>query len=157
MGGGGGGGGGVGVVAVAVTFLVPPDWIQGWSRLIPFQLGNVNWAFTFVAVCMIGFYVYFDLSLSRNTKVYLGAFTFYFFSTAVLNTTIFVGPELLQLRGTATTVAFLMFSASGALLFSKIGESIEDYEAGDPMSPQRTRESLEAMNQALLRVVWDNT
>ena len=145
-----------GVAVVALTFLVPPENLRGWSRMIPFQAANTHWALALVALSMAAFFIYFELRPSRNVKLYLAMFTIWFLTVAGVNTSVYqLGPETRDTIFLLRASVYIVLTITGAIFFSKAGEHVPAYEPIGIAAEQEARGALENMNEALLRVFKD--
>ncbi len=145
-----------GIVVVALTFLVPAEYLRGWSRMIPFQAGNTHWALAIVALLMATFFAYFELRPSRNTRLYLAVFAIWFLTIAGTHTAVFqLGPETREALSPLKPAGYILMTITGAIFFSKAGERVPEFEPIGIAAEQEARASLESMNEALLRVFKD--
>jgi hypothetical protein len=145
-----------GVAVVALTFLVPPENLRGWSRLIPFQAANTHWALALVAISMAVFFFYFELKPSRNIRVYLATFTFWFLTIASTHTVVYqLGPESRDIVLPLRASVYIVLTVTGAIFFSKAGEHVPAFEPIGIAAERDARAALENMNEALLRVFKD--
>ena len=145
-----------GLSIVALTFLVPAENLQGWSRMVPFQAANTHWALAFVALSLAAFLNYFELKPSRNIRVYLATFAIWFLTIASTHTVIYqLGPGTRDIVHPLRASVYIVLTITGAIFFSKAGEYVPTFEPIGIAAERHARAALENMNETLLRVFKD--